>query len=166
MIPTKAWNTGAGSGTFDTWLGGTIDAVDMIEALVTVMLPFFNSTVVFDNWVIFEYADAVSPGVPVVGDSFTGMDGTDTGGTWAGAVETMLIARTAGFGIAKLVLLDSISDDDFNPVLTPTTRYTNLITEWFDQDNGWSGRDNTRPNNFIKATKNLNQKLRKEYHYD
>jgi hypothetical protein len=166
MIPTKAHNPGASFGTFDTWLGGTVDAQDMIEELVTVMLPFFDAGVTFDNWTIFEYADAVSPGDPVASAAFTAMVGTDAGATWAGAVETMLIARTDGFGLAKLVLLDSISDNDFNTVITPTTRYTNLIAKWFLDTNGWSGRDNTQPKTFLKATKNLNQKLRKEYHYD
>lgn len=166
MIPTKVHNPGAGFGTFDTWAAGTKDAQDMIEELVTLMLPFFDAGVTFDNWTIFEYPDAVSPGDPVASAAFSGMTGSDTGATWAGAVETMLIARTDGFGIAKLVLLDSISDNDFNPVLIPTTRYTNLIAEWFNTGNGWSGRDNAAPVTFLKATKNLNQKLRKEYHYD
>lgn len=166
MIPTKVWNPGAGSGTFDTWLGGTVSAATMVNDLVTLMLPFFDAGTVFDNFTIFEYADEDSPGSPVYSAAFSGKVGTDTSSSWSSAVETMIIARTDGFGLAKLVLLDSVSDNDFTPHIVPNTRETNLIAEWFDQTNGWSGRDNTRPTTFLKATLNLNQKLRKEYRYD
>jgi len=166
MIPTKQWNPGAGFGTFDTWLDGTVDAEDMITDLVTLMLPFFNSDTVFDNWIIYDYADEDSPGTPVESGNFTALDGSDESATWASAVEVQFLARTGGFGIAKLVLLDAVSDDSFFPIIAPTGRYSALFAEWSDTTNGWSGRDNTRPSTFMKATKNLNQALRKSYRYD
>lgn len=161
-IPTRDWD----ANQFDTWSGGPIDDVDMIENLVTEMLPFFDAGVSFDNWQVFRQLLPADDPEPISSGAFTGMTGTDTGGTWAGAVESIITVRTAGFNIAKLDLLDSISDNDFNPIIVPITRITNLIDEWFAVTNGWAGRDNTKPSTFLKMTKNLNQKLRKEYRYD
>lgn len=165
-IPTKVHNAGAGSGSFDTWAGGTISADTMINALVTLMLPFFNSDTVFDNYIINEYADAVSPADPVYSAPFVAKVGSDGGASWAGAVESIIIARTDAFGIAKLSLLDSISNNDFNPILSASGALSALLTEWFALTNGWSGRDNAKPSTFMKMTLNLNQKLRKEYRLD
>jgi hypothetical protein len=165
-IPTLAWNDGPDNGTFDAWVGGTVDATDMVTALVTLMLPFFNSDTQFDNFEIFTRASDTDPIIPRRSDTFSALVGTDTSASWAGAVEVIMIARTTLFGIAKLSLLDAVSDDNFLPITSLSGRYLNLMTEWALNTNGWSGRDNGRPLTFLKATKNLNQKLRKEYRYD
>jgi hypothetical protein len=165
-IPTKVWNNGIGSGTFETWGGTPKDAQDMIEELVTEMLPSFNASVTFDNWIIFGQASPSDPVLPLVTGNFTAMVGTDVGGSWAGAVELIVVARTQAFGIAKLTLLDAISGDDYSPVLTLSGSLGALCAEWFNDTNGWAGRDNAQPGSFLKMTKNLNQKLRKEYRYD
>lgn len=165
-LPTKVWSPGVGVGTFATWGGTPKAADDMIEELVTEMLPFFNSDTVFDNWTVFTQLTPDDPIVPNVSGSFTGMVGTNVGGSWAAAVEMIIIARTDGFGLAKLTLLDACSENDFNPILTPTGDLATLFDEWKSDTNGWSGRDNTPPLNFLKATVNLNQQLRKEYRMD
>jgi len=162
-IPTKTWSPDGGVGTFETWAGGAVAADTMIEGLVTLMLPFFNSDVHFDNWIIFKQLLETDRPQPVMNGAFTGMVGTNTGASWAAAVEIIFIARTAAFGLARLTLLDACSENDFNPVTVATTAYVNLFNEWSDSAKGWSGRDNAQPSLFLKATKNLNQKLRKEY---
>lgn len=165
-VPTKNWNPGAGFGTFDTWASGTIAAETMIEALVDELTAFFNGDTAFDNWVIYKQLLVADQPQPVMSGVFTAMVGTDISGDWAGAVEVMIIARTAAFGLAKLALLDAVSGNDFNPILVPTPAIDAVLTEWTSDANGWSGRDNSRPNIFLKATVNLNQKLRKEYRLD
>lgn len=164
-IPTLAWNDGADNGTFDAWVGGTIDATTMITDLVDFMLPFFNSDTVFDNFQIFTQASDTDPIIPRRSDKFTAKVGTNVSASWAAAVEVIMIARTTLFGIAKLTLLDAVSDNDFTPITSLAGRYLDLMSLWADNTQGWSGRDNGRPLTFLKATKNLNQKLRKEYRY-
>jgi hypothetical protein len=162
-LPLKGWNT---SGDVDAWDGSVISAVTMITALLTLMLPFFDGGNHFDGATIFKQLLPSDDPAPVQDMNFTGLTGTDTGGTWAGAVELIITARTNLFGIARLTMLDAISDDDFNPILVPTTRIANLVNEWTADTNGWAGRDNGQPTTFLKETKNLNQRLRKEYRYD
>jgi hypothetical protein len=162
-IPTRNWNT---SGDFDTWAFTTIPATTMIPALVTLMLPFFNSDTQFDNATIFQQLLPTDDPQPVEDIQFSSMVGTNVSASWAQAVEVIIVARTQGFGIAKLDLLDAVSDNDFSPVTTLSGRYAALHAEWIDDNNGWSGRDNTKPSTFLKATINLNQKLRKEYRLD
>lgn len=165
-IPTRNWNPGASYGTFDDWSSGTIAAETMIEALVTTFLPMYNADVTFDNFVIFKQLLPEDEPQPVMSKNMTGKTGTDVSASWAGAVETQIIVRTAAFGLAKLVLLDSVSYNDFNPMLTPSIEVAAVLAEWTADTNGWSGRDNSRPNIFLKATVNINQKLRKEYRLD
>ena len=165
-IPTKQWNNGPAQGTFNTWAGATRDANTMITQLVTKMLTQFNADVAFDNFVIYQQLTEAEAVLPVASASFSGLVGNDTGASWASATEQIYVARTAAFGICKLSLLDSITDDNFNPETSLGTDRQAIVTEWFSDTNGWSGRDNTQPSTFLKLTKNLNQKLRKEYRLD
>jgi len=162
-IPTKNWNSGAGAGSFDTWAGGTVAADDMIEALVTLMLPFFDGNTTFDNWIIFRQLLPTDDPQPVRSGNFTGMVGTNGGGSWSAAVEVIITNRTDLFGIAKLDFLDAVSNDNYNPILAPSGALSALLLEWGLDLNGWSGRDKGRPSNFLTMTVNLNQKLRKTY---
>jgi hypothetical protein len=165
-IPTKAWNAGVGVGTFDIWSGGTIAADTMVEGLVTAMLPSFNAGVTFDNWIAYKQLLPSDDPQPLVSDNFTGMTGTDVGGSWAQAVELIITARSSLFGLCKLSLLDAISGDDYSPVIIMSGSLVTLTAEWFADSNGWAARDNGQPTTFLKMTKNLNQKLRKEYRLD
>lgn len=165
-LPTKNWNASGSIGDFDIWSGGTINALTMVEDLVDLFLPLFNSTTSFDNYVIYHWPVPEIPPQPVASHSFSGKIGTNTGASWAAAVEKMFIARSTTFGIAKLVLLDACSEDSFLPITSPGTDDQALIDEWFNDAKGWSARDNSQVQTFLKITRNLNQKLRKEYHYD
>jgi len=160
-LPTKNWNASGSVGTFDIWSGGTINALTMVQALVTKLLPLFNSDVSFNNYLVYKQLLPADDPQPVASEQFSGQIGTNTGGSWATAVEKIYIARTTAFGLCKLDLLDVCSEDNFNPVINPGVADQALITEWFDDGKGWSGRDNFQPNTFLKYTVNLNQKLRK-----
>lgn len=165
-IPTRTWTVGAGAGDFEAWDSSIIAATTMITALVDTFLPLFDSGVTFDNYTIMRQLLVTDDPQPVAGGNFTGKVGTDGSATWAGAVEIIMTARTAGFGIAKLQFLDAVSGDSFAPILTPSAELLAVLAEWEDDGNAWAGRDNTQVTTFMKATVNLNQKLRKEYRYD
>lgn len=165
-IPTKNWNPSGSVGTFDIWSGGTINALTMVNNFVTQLLPLFNSDISFDNYLVYKQLLPEDDPQPVASENFSGLVGTSAGCGWAAATERIFIARTTNFGLCKLDLLDCCTSDDFNPVRSPGTLDQNLIDEWFDDANGWSGRDNYQPNTFLKITCNLNQKLRKELRLD
>lgn len=165
-IPTKNWNPGGASGTFDVWAGGTIAAGDMITNLITKFLPFYSATCQFDNFTVFKQLLDTDRPQPVVSGTFTGLVGTAVHTGWAGAVELQFIARSSTFGLAKLVLLDALSDDNFFPVLSFTGDYAGIFGEWGLDANGWAARDNGQVITPLKVTKNINQKLRQNYHYD
>lgn len=166
IIPTLDWTDVASAnnhGQFDTWNPGGVDAQDMIEALVTLLLPFYNSDVAFNQWTIFHKPDPVGPSFPLQGDSFTAMVGTNVSATWAKAVQVTLNFRSDAFGAFKITALDAPADPDFDKVTIPLTRHTNLLAELADQDKGWKARDETRVETFLSQTVTLNEKLRRSY---
>jgi hypothetical protein len=165
-IPTKNWNPGGTFGTFDVWAGGTIAADDMIVNLIDRMVPFYTATSSFNNAVIYKQLLPTDTPQPVVSIGGIAAAGTGVHTGWAGATELIFIARSATFGLAKLVLLDALTDDTFTPITTFTGDYAGIFGEWGLDANGWCARDNGQVISPLKVTKNLNQKLRKEYHYD
>ena len=165
-LPTKNWNPSGTVGTFDIWSGGTINALTMVQALVTKLLPLFNSDVSFDNYLVYKQLLPADDPEPVASEQFSGQIGTNTSATWAKAVERIFIARSTAFGLMKLDLLDCVSNNNFLPIVNPATADQDLIDVWFDDANGWSARDNFQGNTFLKITTNLNQKLRKAYRLD
>ena len=47
QVPTLAWS----SNQFTTWASGSVTDSTMIDDLVALLLPFYPSTVTFDNWI-------------------------------------------------------------------------------------------------------------------
>jgi len=101
--------------------------------------------------------------LPVNSGTFTGMEGTAAVPGWTKAVQLTMTVRSTLFGIAKYVFLDAASGDNYNPIRTPDSSMTNMLTVLNDVTNGWAARDNGRPENFLGLTKTLNEKLRKAY---
>lgn len=165
-LPTKTWNPGVSGGTFDAWSGTPVNAPTMITALVDVFLPFYAADCQFDNYTIFKQLLPTDVPQPVSSATFTAKVGTGVHGGWGSATELQFIARSATFGIAKIVLLDAFTDDDWRPILAFTGDYAGIFGEWGLDANGWQARDNGQVTTPLKVTKNLNQKLRKQYHYD
>jgi hypothetical protein len=165
-LPTKNWNPSGSVGTFDIWSGGTINALTMVQGLVTKFLPLFNSDVSFNNYLVYKQLLPTDDIQPVASENFSGQIGTNTDGDWAKATERIFIARSTAFGLCKLDLLDVVATLGFAPVISPPTAEQALLTEWMSDSNGWSARDNAQPNTFLKYTTNLNQALRKAYRMD
>jgi len=165
-LPTLQWNdvvSANNHGQFDTWDNVGIDAQDMIEALVTLLAPFFPDTLIFDNWIVFNKPVDPGPSYPQTAEALVSFEGSSGTPGWSQAVQTTISLRTEDFGISKLVLLDSASGNSFDKVLVPDTETAALIAEFTSTGNGWSGRDNSRPNSFISLTSTLNEKLRRAY---
>lgn len=165
-IPTKNWNPSGSVGTFDIWSGGTVNALTMVSALVTKLKVLFPATASFDNYLVYKQLLPTDTPTPVASEQFSGQIGTGGATGWAKATEEIFIARTTGFGIAKLQILDCLCDNQFEAVVSPDVAHQDIIDVWFNDIYGWSGRDNFQPNIFLKYTTNMNQALRKAYRMD
>lgn len=166
-IPIKGYDgdiSGDTAGNIPTWAGGSIAADDMVEALVDVLKALFDDDTHFDSFTIFTMASAEADPRPAYSQALTQV-GTATASVWNKAVEKTLTFRTTEFGLAKLTLMDAGNDGTF-PLITPgtaTTEVNDIIDEFTAVANGWSGRDNGRPSQFIQMSATLNEKLRRAY---
>jgi hypothetical protein len=159
-VPTLQWNE---SGTFDVWGGGTVVDHDMVEAFVTLLLPFFGSDTEFESFIIYNVPTPGAAPQPVASFPLSGMVGSASSPGWTTAVQGTFSIRTTLFGLFKITMLDGASGNSFAPSTALGGDALALFEELISDANGWSGRDNGQPNVFIKFTKTLNEKLRRSY---
>jgi len=153
-----------GSGSIATHNAGSVDADEMINDLIDLFVPFFPASNVWDNYVIFTYPTPEATPEPMASGTL-GQIGTSATPGWTKAVQQTLTFRTDLFGVAKIVMLDADSQDSFDKTLVvpPASPLEALVNMFTDEDLGWAGRDNGRPDTYLSATKTLNEKLRREY---
>lgn len=151
--------------SFITWNGGTVDSDTMINDLVATFLPLYEDDVVFDSYRIYT-ADAENS-LPVLRKiaNFTGVVGTNAGGTWRKAAQGTLSALGEDGSKARIVFLDFNSADDWDGIFTLTgSVLPPIMAAWGDLDAGWATKADSRPATFLEFSKTLNEKLRREYH--
>lgn len=165
-LPVREWNPTGPSGDmggFPRWSDDTnIDAEAMIDALAALFAPFYTASFAFTRATIYTLATPSSDPQPQVSKTLN-VDGTELTPGWMQAVQFTISARTTLFGVAKLVLLDVDSTNSFAKItsLGEKAILDDLLNEWFDTDNAWSGRDGGRPASLISATTTLNEALRR-----
>ena len=136
---------------------------DMVNDLVTEFLPRYDSDVEFDIATCRTYASVSAPPVPI-GTINLALAGTVVTPGWAKATQETIMFRDTGSNIAKLVLLDFATGNDW-------AKYTNaaaigvngIVAQFTDDANGWRSRKDLRPANFIARTATLNEALRRNY---
>lgn len=167
-IPTREWNAGIGvndKGGYQAWDTADIDAVVMIEDLANSLAENFPSTVVFDGWIIYNYAAPDESPNPVAGGVFTDIAGTEATPGWSQAVQNQITMYDTDFNTFKIVMLDAASFDDFAK-RTGATLHTGqqaVVASITDVGFAWSSRANARPDVVRSATTKLNDELRKQY---
>lgn len=165
-LPVKELDIDAGDPALTTiavWSGGVISWQTMVSTLVAQLATRYPATVIFDRATL--WLQLLATDLPTFVDSFAlGIDGTASTPGYTKAVQETITARdTAGY-LAKIVSLDMASGNNFDKQLDPTVAgVDNILDVWFDPDMGWSSRAGFRPSVFIKATRTLNEKLRREY---
>lgn len=167
LIPTLQWNdavSSGGTGTFDTHAGGPIDADTMINALAAVLAGILPDTASFDSYIIYNVDNTTEQLIPQVSKPMV-IAGLDTTPGWDKATQVTMNWRTLDVSLFKIVLLDCATNNSFDKTLAlPGSGVLfdadALVT---DVDNGWAGRDNTKPASFISQTVTLNEALRKRY---
>lgn len=167
-IPTTAW-TGPptsvfDSGEFEQWAAGSVEADVMINDLVDVLAPLFTDDVIFDGYTIYTQGSPESDPLPVYSAALTQV-GSNVSTEWFQAVQRTMVWRTVDFGIFKLSLMDAASDGTFARTgnFSTIAPFDDVHNEVTDTTNGWSGRDNARPNQALQMSLTLNEKLRREY---
>jgi len=164
LFPTKPFDSG--DNTFTPWVGAPIDADDMIGGLVDLLLPFHATTTEYDGWRAFH----VDPGtgIPILQTArvLAGKVGTDATPGWFKAVQTTISFLGSGGSKGRVVLLDSVSNNSFDPILSLTGGgpSDDLMDYLSDSANGFMTRAGEQPQTFIGQFYTLNEKLRRAYH--
>lgn len=164
-IPTRQWSPSpAPTGQFLTWNDGAVDADTMITDLVTELADFWPETTTFDDYVIYNFPDPDGDSNPVASGTLA-IDGTNVVAGWSKAVQQTISLRTTAFGLAKLVLLDVSTGNQFDLVTAGafTAAYDDVLDQLSDEDHAWAGRDNKRVVQMVQAATTLNERLRREY---
>lgn len=166
-LPTKAYTGPDGlnpSGTFLAWDSSARDADDMINALVTLFIPFFKADTTFDSYTIYTMADPDASPQPQYAATL-GNVGTSIQTAWSKAVQTTFSFRTDLFGQMKLVFLDAPSNNLFDKFsqFDTSPEAVAIRDELADSANAWSARDNGKPTVLVQIAYTLNEKLRREY---
>jgi len=167
-LNARLWHdddSAGGSGSVDDWMAGTVDVDSMVLALINELVNIMPVQSVFDNYIVYTFETPTSDPEPRAQKSVGAIPGAVVTPGWVAAVQTTMTWRTNEFGLAKLVMLDSASADDFSKIvdLTASAALAGIDTEFTATPNGWAGRDDARPQTFISQTKTLNEKLRRAY---
>jgi len=165
-LPTLAWHIDLVNpdGFFDTWDSTGRDGAVMVDAFTDLLLPLYDNTFVVDGYTIYNKPLPTDVPQPVYEHRYTAKVGTGTPTGWSEAVQKTYFMRTTAFGASKLVLLDAWTNNNFGKYYTVTSDEQDLLDEFMQPFNGWSGRDNAKPNALRALTITLNERLRREYH--
>jgi len=164
-IPTLEWTAGGVSGTFVTWAAGTIDASDMVNAMIDKIKEFFAAAVTFDSFTIFTMDAIDAPAIPRYSEAVAIAGTNATPGNYK-AVQSVWTAKCSDGSLAKINFMDVGNNNSFEKVTFATigSAGTAFLNEWFAATNGWSSRQNGQPYFFLQASYTLNEALRRQYH--
>jgi len=168
-IPTKEWfptNLTGSIGSYQSWLGGGVDAEAMVTALCNALKPFLLPTSSFDSVTVYTQASPTAPNIPRANVAL-GIVGTSMSSNPSAAFSATFHFVTTAFGKSKLVLLDSPFGSGWLAPLLPAGFSSDVLalqTEFADANNAWSGRDDHAPGSLVKVTYDVNDKLQKMYY--
>lgn len=157
-------STGHDLGTATAHDGSNVDLITAVDDLLGVISTVYLPTTVFDLATVYTQALPVGPAYPQASYVPTQVGVSSAGGPHK-ATETIFVMRTTAFNIVKLVMLDTPVSALFDPLPVGSwgAPQTDILDEFGALNRPWCGLDGNRPDQGIKITYNLNQKLRKEY---
>jgi hypothetical protein len=168
ILPTRAYSPvpgASGFGTFTSWDDNIRDIGDMVDDFVDVLLPKFATSVIFDDWTVFNFNEDAGFFIPVSGDAFTAKVGTDDAPGWFYAVQSVFTMFDEEFATAKLNLLDTSSRDNFarRSAATADAEELAIFNTYSDEGNAWSSRNGARPAILRSISLGINDELKKQY---
>jgi len=166
-IPVNTINPDFGSpedSTIDTWDLGSINWRTMASALAEQLTSRFPATTSYNRATLWY--QPTPEDLPMFLDSYSLEEvGTVSPAGYDLATQETITARDSEGYIAKLVFLDMATGNNFDKQETITAAgIDDLWAEWSAETNGWSSQNGKRPTTFIKATRTLNEALRRQYH--
>jgi hypothetical protein len=169
LVPTREWFSsplipGNTLGQYQNWSSAPCDGEEMWNEFVDKWKPFFTSTVFLDSITIYTKATPEAQAIPRAVKAY-GTAGTNAGVGWYKAVERTWVMRDTEFFIAKSVMLDANSGNNFDRVAdisgsAESEAYFGALSAL-----GWAyqSRAGFRIATFQSLTTGLNDKLRKQY---
>lgn len=160
-----AWVTGADLGTVVPWSGGAAIAVKtMVTDLLDKIKVLYPSSVTFNGATLYTQPDPDVPATPQLTTTLA-VAGTSVGTSWGKAVELSLTFRDTAFNLARLVLLDCPTGNDFDQKIYGDldSGVQDVVNEFMSTSKAWASARGNRPSTFIKQTATLNEKLRRAY---
>lgn len=164
-VPYILPDIGHVNGQFDLRGGElSVDADDAVRDFVDVIKIMWTAGTTFQDYVIFTQEDEEAAPLPRFSMPL-GIVGTHGGTSWSKAIQNTFTWRTEAFGVFKLVMLDSISSNQFDKqVGVPDATARKAISDYVTDDSSWlSGRDGAQPGTFLQQATTLNEALRKKY---
>lgn len=149
--------------TIEAWDTTDVNWRDMATAMANELRDRLPTTSTIDRATLWYKPDPAD--LPLFVDSFLlDIDGTVAAPGYTKAAQETITARDTLGNIAKIVSLDMASGDNWDVQITPTAAgVTDLFAVWTDNAWGWSSRAGHKPSIFIKATRTLNESLRRRY---
>lgn len=148
--------------TCEAWDDSSRLWADMVNDLVTEMLPRFAEDVEFDRATAFTKASPSAVSIPIGSITLALAGSADVPG-WDNCTQETIIIRDNSAKLSKLVLLDFASGNDF-------AKYTNaaaigvngIVAQMVADTNAWRSRQEGQPTTFVARTATLNEALRQQ----
>lgn len=149
--------------TIEAWDTSDVNWRDMASAMAAELVDRLPTTSTIDRATL--WFQPTPDDLPLFVDSFLlDVDGTVAVPGYTKAAQETITARDTLGNIAKIVSLDMASGDNWDVQITPTgAGVAALFAVWTDDAWGWSSRAGHKPAIFIKATRTLNENLRRRY---
>lgn len=167
-IPTLEWFPTSVTGDLGSYAAhdsSTIDAEDMIMALIDVMKVFLKANAAFDNITVYTQAAPDAPNIPRKTKAIS-VAGTNISTSFEAAVSWTWNFKTALNGNMKLILLDiPFPSTWLNKVYAAnfSTEADNVVAEVTSSQNAWTGRDDAQVTSCRNITIDINDKLQRAY---
>jgi hypothetical protein len=160
--------TGVGSSMPMFNLRGGALSVNVDTAIidfVNLVRPFYRENVTFIDALVFTQESENVPPVPVLSVPLNLAGNTQAPASWEKAVQKTWTWRTDAFGVFKIVMLDVISGNYFDPIrVLANNSSEKALSDYVTADVTWiAGRDGGRPTTFLQCATTLNEKLRSAY---
>ncbi len=143
----------------------SVDAETMANSLADLLAVFMPSTSAFDLVTVYNQATPTADNIPARSVALT-QTGSSGGTGFSQAQSATFNFKTVANGDAKLVVLDTfIGSTGFKALHPSGFNSADLALEAFftDDQQAWTGRDDSRPLVLRKITYDLNEKLQKAY---
>jgi hypothetical protein len=168
----KEWNSvplipGNLLGSFTNWLSLPVDGEAMADELVDKLKVFYPPNYFIDSVQIVTY-DPLDPiAIPRAIKAY-GVAGTETDTGWSKATMQNYILRDSAYNMAKIVLLDTVNQNQWNPVtdISGSAEATALVGVFTSDAWAFSSKADLKITTFQKITYKLSDSLRKRYEMD